>query len=131
MTCVFYTGAAGVTVIACGPRAKPAPCASCSKLSQLLCDGCDKPLCAPCSVSPREGLDFCPVCCRDVFREWCATDEGRRYAAGHRDLRRNAFRAWAKNFAVLRLEALRTKASHEVEAANNGTLNAPMRRRKR
>lgn len=116
-----------MTIITCGPRAKSQLCATCAKLGQLLCDGCDAPLCAPCSVSHRPDLDFCPTCCRDIFRQWCATEEAKRYATGHRDLRRNAFRAWVKNFAVLRLESMRSKASLEVEAANNGTLNPPRR----
>ncbi len=130
MTCDFYKLPGGVTAIACGPRAKPQRCATCKGLGQLLCDGCDAPLCAPCSVSAREGLDHCPTCCKPIFAQWCATEEGLRYAAGHRDLRRNAFRAWTRNFAVLRLESMRTAASLEVEAANNGTLNARPRRKK-
>ncbi len=118
-------------VIACGPRAKPKACATCGKLGQLLCDGCDAPLCAPCSVSHRPDLDFCPSCCREIFVQWCGEEEGQRYRAGHRDIRRNAFRAWVKNFAVIRLESMRSKASLEVEAANNGTLNAAPRRKHR
>lgn len=121
----------GMTAIVCSRNAPAKRCAACSKLGQLACDGCDQPLCAACSVSPRDGLDFCPNCCRPYFVEWCATDEGRRWRTAHRDLRRNAFRAWVKVFAPLRLEGLRTKASLEVEAANNGTLNPKPRRKKR
>lgn len=118
-------------MILCSRNAPAKRCATCSKLGQLLCDGCDQPLCAPCSVSPRDGLDFCPACCRPYFTEWCATEEGQRFKTAHRDLRRNAFRAWARTYAALRLESMRTKASLEVESANNGTLNPPYRRRKR
>lgn len=129
MTCFIRT-VGSTTIIACARNAPAKRCSACGKLGQLACDGCDLPLCAACSVSPRDGLDFCPSCCRPYFKEWCGTEEGRRYANGHRDVRRNAFRAWARNFATLRLQTLRSKASHEVEAANNGTLNAPTRRRK-
>lgn len=130
MSCeTFNVG--GATVIGCGRNARALRCATCNKLGQLCCDGCDAPLCAACSVSPRTGLDFCPTCCKPYFKEWCATEEGQRYATGHRELRRGAFRAWAKNFACLRLESIRSPASREVEAANNGTLNAPVRRKRR
>ncbi len=87
----------GVTGVACTRGSRREKCSTCGSSSNLYCDGCDKPLCAPCSVSHRRNLDFCPECCRELFREWCATEEGKRYASGHRDLRRNAFRAWAKH----------------------------------
>lgn len=66
MTCDFRT-IDGMTVIACGKNARPQRCATCSKLGQLLCDACDQPLCAPCSVSHRADLDYCPACCREIF----------------------------------------------------------------
>ena len=84
----------------------PRACASCSKLGQLLCDGCDLPLCARCSVSPREGVDFCPRCTHPLFSTWVKSPEGLRWESGAsalklnpealRDLRRNVFRKWAR-----------------------------------
>lgn len=121
----------GKTVFAIGPRVPVWFCPACGKIAKLVCDGCDAPVCEACSVSPRTGLDFCPACCRPYFKEWCGTEEGKRYATGHRELRRDAFRAWVKTYACLRLESIRTKASHEVEAANHGTLNPKPRKKKR
>lgn len=85
-----------VTGIACTRGARRSKCATCKQAAGLECDGCDRPLCAPCAVSHRTGVDFCPTCCRALFVEWCASAEGQRFTGGHRDLRRNAFRAWAK-----------------------------------
>jgi hypothetical protein len=133
VTCTTVKLPNGMAVIACarGPRVPVWFCATCKVIARLVCDGCDQPVCEACSVSPRTGLDYCPSCCKPYFKEWLATEEGQRFVPAARELRRAAFRAWAKNFCCLRLEAMRTKASLEVEAANNGTLNAPTRRRTR
>lgn len=105
MTC--YRVPFGVVCVR-GQRRKR--CANCNNLGSLECDGCDKPLCAECSVSPgkhpRAGLgdlDYCPACCRGIFKEWCA-GEGASYRVPkpgiteltHKMLRRAAFRKWAK-----------------------------------
>lgn len=125
MSCYSYK-VDGVTLIGCSrnrPR-KPIPCASCSvKLGNLLCDGCDKGLCPHCSTAPTDKLDFCPTCARGLFVEWCGSPEGKRWASGatalklepqaHRDLRRNAFRKWAKENAA-RFEQLRSGQSVKV-----------------
>lgn len=74
-------------------RAKLPDCATCkaTKAGQE-CDGCDQPLCVVCSVSPRNGMDFCPRCFARAFTHWKSlgpypTDRGER---------RLAFRKWAR-----------------------------------
>jgi hypothetical protein len=85
----------GGYVIACGRRRK-VKCATCKQTDAgLECDGCDKPLCAGCAVSPQKGLDFCPKCFEPAWRAWLSKD-----AAVKRSLtqaeRRAAFREWAR-----------------------------------
>lgn len=113
----------GVTMIACARERDrtPLPCCACPvKLATLVCDGCDKGLCARCATSPREGVDFCPGCARPLFVAWCTSPEGKRWASGAaalhltpdalRDLRRNAFRKWSAEHAE-KFEQLRTTQS--------------------
>lgn len=108
--------------IACS-RHRTRACTNCNiREGGLECDGCDKPLCAQCSVPPRKGLDFCPTCAKPIFEEWCDSPEGKALAVGvshdvnhgspgqARTLRRMAFRAWAKKNPT-RFDALRTRAS--------------------
>lgn len=87
---------------------RPGPkkiCATCRKReAPLLCDGCDKPLCVHCAVSPKREQDFCPSCAKPVFEGWCGLQEGKDWSAVpegrdpelHRQMRRDAFRAWAR-----------------------------------
>ncbi len=118
MTCHF-TKINGANVIVCTGRARPQRCAACSKLGQLFCDGCDKPLCATCAVAPTLKLDFCPTCCRALFVEWCSTPAGRALAlpvdpkARDRLVRRLGFREWAKKNPH-RFEPIRTRQSVRV-----------------
>lgn len=80
--------------IACGRKPPRRRCATCGVLGAgLECDGCDKPLCASCSVSPKEGLDFCPACARPAWVHWWKTSP---VVAGHREQRRSEFRSWAR-----------------------------------
>lgn len=88
-----------------GRKPKRKRCLACSgeQLADLECDGCDAPLCRSCAVTPRKDVDFCPSCTRPLFKEWCATEQGRGYKVArpgidgrtHRHLRRAAFRRWA------------------------------------
>lgn len=91
-----------VVGIACGRGRRTPPCATCkSPEAKLACDGCDEQLCAPCSVSPQKGLDFCPTCAKPAF-EWWKTNEGGDaiYRDKGRAVGRVAFRGWAKKNAV-------------------------------
>lgn len=91
----------GGTVHVCdrGRKPKRKRCASCNQLGDLECDGCDKPLCRDCAVSPKKNVDFCPTCARPVFEEWIALKipfgkPGVDHATW-RAYRRAAFRKWA------------------------------------
>jgi hypothetical protein len=77
--------------------------------ASLSCDGCDHVLCTGCAVSPRQGLDFCPVCFGAAFDWW---KENHLFPANRAD-RRQAFRLWAREHHVkfLELARPRTKAS--------------------
>lgn len=124
MMCTRIRMPDGSTGIVCQRRPPRKRCASCHQLAGLECDGCDKPLCAPCSVSPgpqvlpdsTTSLDFCPTCCRPVFVEWCA-GPGAAYKVPkpgitpdtHRMLRRAAFRKWATEHPE-KFDALRKAA---------------------
>jgi hypothetical protein len=85
----------GGYVIACGRRRR-VRCSYCADTdAQLECDGCDKPLCRACSVSPRDGLDFCPKCFDKAWKHWLQlqpTSAG----AMTRAARRVGFRRWAR-----------------------------------
>lgn len=69
MPCRVIKHYPGVVGLACGPGAKPKPCAFCPRTSSLLCDGptpggktCDKPICDRCAWRPERDVDFCPAC---------------------------------------------------------------------
>lgn len=114
MTCYVLRDADGKLAIGCGRRATPQRCHVCRKVGQLLCDGCDKPLCAVCSVAPTSKLDFCPPCFEPIFRPWMKAG-GASFYAGSTDAAalangRNAFRAWARA-NVAAFEAIRTRQS--------------------
>lgn len=79
--------------IACGSR-RNVKCKTCGTTAMLECDGCDKPLCGGCSVSPRKGIDFCPPCFKPAFEHW---KRGLQAIPGHRDQRRAEFREWARS----------------------------------
>lgn len=103
--------------IACsrGPRTYP-KCPHCGGSAKLLCDGCDKPLCAQCSVAPTSKLDFCPSCTKPAFDWWKANAGGAAVYAGlGRNVGRMEFRGWAKKNAAQfsELVAPRTAASKE------------------
>lgn len=119
----------GVTVIACsrGGERAPIPCSNCPvQLAQEICDGCDKGLCARCAVSPRPGVDFCPMCFRPLFVAWCSSPEGKRWESGAaalklnpealRDLRRNVFRKWSTHNAA---------AFEQIRSAHSRSRGAP------
>lgn len=86
----------GGYVIACG-KGRKQQCASCQKTAQLECDGCDRPLCNACAVSPREGLDFCPGCFDPAWKQWLQSSKTVRTPAEmSRAERRVRFRVWAR-----------------------------------
>lgn len=121
MPCLPFHSADGqFSGIVCtrGRRGKRRPCATCKAPADLECDGagCDKPLCHACAVSPRNGLDFCPSCCREVFVQWLNHEDGKAaYLVGPTEAARksngrNAFRAWAKARAEKFIEFVRGRA---------------------
>lgn len=85
-------------VIACGRRRR-VKCATC-KLADagLECDGCDRPLCASCSVSPRKELDYCPRCFEPAWKHWLRLFPTSA-SVYTREERRAAFRQWARHEA--------------------------------
>jgi len=93
MTCEFLRFPDGTKAIVC-TIGKP-PCATCGKGAELLCDGCDKPLCRDCAVTTRDNEDFCPRCFDAPFQAWLRDGElGRHVIPGHLGQRRDAFRAF-------------------------------------
>lgn len=63
----------------------------------LECDGCDKPLCHDCAVSPREGVDFCPACFAGAWKLWLQHPEvAPLLPEMTKAMRRAAFRRWAR-----------------------------------
>lgn len=109
-----------VDVHLCMPRGgRNVPkCSSCGGANgTLLCDGCDRPTCPPCSVSPTKALDFCPSCSTVAFRHWLDCAGGRQiYKERGRPDGRNRFRDWVKQNGekFLELASQRTKASREA-----------------
>jgi predicted amidophosphoribosyltransferase len=93
----------GTLLIACsrGRRSK-----------RLLCDGCDAELSPKDAVSPRTNLDFCPKCAYPAFAHWLEHEGGRAVYAGGQphELKRNAFRFWARANAVKFLELVKRSA---------------------
>ena len=84
--------------IACGRRPPRKKCATCQKqLAGLECDGCDKPLCAGCAVSPKKGIDFDPACFKPAWEWWIGQHAARRYLS--QTQRRREFREWARENA--------------------------------
>ena len=98
MTCTPFRTADGISGIACTRGQKTKRCATCQKSgAQLLCDGCDRPLCGACHVSPVPAHDFCPACARPVFVTWLRAGElGLVQVPEERQARRMAFRTWAR-----------------------------------
>lgn len=92
MKCSVQKLPGGGIVIACGRRRKPPPCGTCRASAELECDGCDKPVCFACGVSPRKGLDFCPTCFAPAFEYFKANTAH----SADRNVRRVEFRAWAR-----------------------------------
>lgn len=71
-------------------------CKTCAVLgAELECDGCDKPLCRSCAVSPRENVDFCPACFDRAWKYWLGLQPSSS-GAMTREQRRWAFRRWAR-----------------------------------
>lgn len=96
MTCHWYKLPGGGVVHVRMARKKMPRCSYCADVdAQLECDGCDKPLCRTCSVSPRDGLDFCPKCFDKAWKHWLQIQPS---SAGTmtRQARRLAFRRWAR-----------------------------------
>lgn len=90
-----------ITGVVCsrGRKPKAKTCATCLKPGALLlCDGCDKPLCGHCHVSPKRDVDFCPACFMPVWAVWLRAGELGKYPAApaDRQARRMAFRKWAR-----------------------------------
>jgi hypothetical protein len=81
-----------------GPRS--APCSACGKPGKQLCDGkgCDKPLCASCSVSPTPAAtDYCPACFAPAWAHWKVRCGGAEvYRRQGRPAARIHFRGWVK-----------------------------------
>lgn len=109
MTCTPFKIDGRVAGVVCSRAPRRKRCSACGNLGKLECDGCDKPLCAECSVSLGKhpdaslgSLDYCPACCRPIFKEWCA-GPGAVYRVPkpgvteltNKMLRRAAFRRWA------------------------------------
>lgn len=69
-------------------------CHICAELgAELECDGCDKPLCRTCAVSPKKNVDFCQRCFEPAWRHWLQLRPSS-IAGETRHQRRAAFRAW-------------------------------------
>ena len=101
--------------IACSRGGRYAQCSACgSSQAKLACDGCDKPLCAQCSVAPTSKLDFCPDCTKPAFDWWKENAGGASVYAGlGRNVGRMQFRAWvsANKKQFFELAKPRTEAS--------------------
>lgn len=82
-------------------------CKTCGEPTELLCDGCDSPVCASCAVGPVSSQDFCPACFAPLWEVWLGlrTEFFLGTPEAQRRLRRMAFRAWVrlnpKRFAEL------------------------------
>jgi hypothetical protein len=103
MTCERITGH-GFTAIVCsrGRRAGAKKCSNCQRRNALLiCDGCDRPVCQDCSVSPfddtRESVDLCPACAKPAFVNWRDNHGGASaYAVLGREKARDQFRVFVR-----------------------------------
>jgi hypothetical protein len=94
-------------------------CSSCAAFpAPVDCDGCDRPTCEDCTVSPRDELDFCPSCARPVFLHYLNSHGGRAvYEGGGKQAGRGSFREWARaNVAEFLSRVKRTDASLAREA---------------
>lgn len=97
MTCDFFRLPDGTRGVICSRASKRATCATCGQVADLLCDGCDKPLCRDCAVSPRDNEDLCPKCFNAPFQAWLRAGAlGHHVIPGHREQRRDAFRAFVR-----------------------------------
>lgn len=75
-----------------GPSRKK--CATCGAFCGLLCDGCDRPICAECAVGPVSSQDFCPACFAPAWKVWLRLPDLE--VPRERRHRRIAFRAWVR-----------------------------------
>lgn len=107
MTCRTIRTADGATLIACGPRGR----------RTTLCDGCDAKLPPKDAVSPQRELDFCPTCAKPAFDWWKANAGGAAVYAGAQslELKRNAFRFWARQNKRQFLELVKRSAASVAE----------------
>lgn len=106
--------------IACGSRRQP-KCSHCNAQlgTGLECDGCDKPLCHACAVSPKKGVDLCPRCFEPAWKHWLKHYD---LTCGRADLasrteRRAAFRAWARAEADAFLRLVKLSAEGQRRLA--------------
>lgn len=83
----------------------------------MLCDGCDQHLDPVVSVSPKEGLDFCPSCFDRAWKHWLSSRTAE--VPVDRQQRRQAFREWARSFPDVFLEfcSLTDAARSALEAS--------------
>jgi hypothetical protein len=104
--------------IACGHRRRK-KCATCGSEAGLECDGCDKPLCKSCAVSPKAGVDICPKCFDPAWRRWLWEQRDSPYKPSlmTQKERRLLFRGWARAFPGEFLELVKLSASGEAAAA--------------
>jgi hypothetical protein len=94
-------------------RERVRKCFTCGRAgAELTCDGCDHVLGDCCSVSPTEGLDYCPKCFEPAYRRWLELQSASPSVL-ERSWRRASFRAWAQAnaFLFLQLSKARTKKS--------------------
>ncbi len=87
----------GISGIVCtrGQR-RTGKCATCGEKGPgLECDKCDAKLCFGCSVSPAQGIDFCPSCFKPAWQWWLGTD-GQSWVEAPKAVRRVAFRKWVR-----------------------------------
>lgn len=87
------------------------------RASYTLCDGCDVKLDPREGVSPKRELDFCPNCARPAFDWWKANAGGAAVYGGREplELKRNAFRFWARQNAEKFLELVKRTAASVAE----------------
>lgn len=97
MTCTKIQVPGGGVAIVCtrGPR-KRVVCVTCGKPAPLECDGCDRRICKACSISPREGLDYC-VACQVPMKKWWLANDGATYALESKPLLLMRFLQWARS----------------------------------
>lgn len=82
-----------------------------------ICDGCDGKVKPVDSVSPAAELDFCPACAKPALEYWLQNEGGRIVYAGTQalELKRNAFRLWARFHSKEFLELVKRTAASVAE----------------